>query len=188
MLVTKLKNFTIVLQHFLAIGDTWISSRVRSSPGRWKNPRGELIKHLCRWTSSMSGLISSWRPWPYPAWTFWVYRQITVFIVSSFDTGPPVQVSTERSMFLATIKVLSCCQYRRKRHRRERITLSDAAVGRSSQQFADLPCFRLVESLCLAWSCRCWRAASTPLRPPDDFSERSSSDNSAGVFVDASVE
>ena len=38
----------------------------------------------------------------------------------------------------------------------------------------------LVESLCLAWSCRCWRrAASRPLRPPDDFSEQSSTDNSA---------
>ena len=96
MLVTKLD--------ILPIGDTWISSRVRSSPGRWKNPRGELIKHLCRWTSSMSGLISSWRPWPYPAWTFWVYRQITVFIVSSFETGPAVQVSTERSMFLRLSK------------------------------------------------------------------------------------
>ena len=93
MLVSKLA-FSIVLQHFPAIGDTWISSRVRSSPGRWKNPRGELIKHLCRWTSGMNRLISSCRPWPYPAWTFWAYGQVTVFIVSSFVTEPAVQFST----------------------------------------------------------------------------------------------
>ena len=69
-------------------------SGVPGSPGRWKNPRGELIKHLCRWSSGMSRLISSCRPWPCPAWTFWGYRQITVFIVSSFVTGPAVQFLT----------------------------------------------------------------------------------------------
>ena len=88
------ERFTIVLQHFSAIGDKWISRRVRSSPGRWKNPRRELIKHLCRRTSGISGLIGLWCPWAYPAWTIRAYGQITVFVVSS-------QIQCSETVFLA---------------------------------------------------------------------------------------
>ena len=95
MTISKLA-FSIVLLHFPAIGDKWISRRVRSSPGRWKNPRRELIKHLCRRTSDISGLIGLWCPWACPAWTIRAYGQVTVFVVSS-------QILCSGTVFLAIV-------------------------------------------------------------------------------------
>ena len=159
-----------------------------SSPGRWKNPRGahqapmpvDLRHERADKAHGVHGFIQPGRSEP-------IDRSLS-------SSSPPLKRGQlfrfrQSGAFSCDCQSVSCCQYRLKRHRRERITLSRLPTMRRFTYF------RLKESLCLAWSCRCWRAASTPLRPPDDFSERvrvTTQQANARFpqleFVDASVE
>ena len=55
----------------------WIGDRC------WSSQRS-----FSRRLPALSGLIGSWRPWAYPAWTFGAYRQDTVCLFSYWSQVP----------------------------------------------------------------------------------------------------